>query len=257
MISVILPTYRNPKYLDLCLNSILENQVNKNDIVVVVDGYFEESENVLRKYDDGIRIIDLEENMGMQHAINFGVWNCQSENIFVINDDNVFPTKWDERLSPLAEDNVVWTVNQVEPTGPSMFNFPTYTCGQVVENFNYDLWLTIEQGLSKNLSTPDGSIFPFFMKKHWFMTVGGFDTWYDSPNICDWDFFRKLQMIPQLEFKRTHTLHLYHFGQVATKKNSESKQFKTRERFAAQQYQYKWGEPPFNGENNWKIRKPY
>lgn len=258
MISVILPTYRNPDYLDLCLRSIVENQVNKNDIIVIVDGYFEESEEVLKKYADDINVIDLEENMGMQHAINVGVWNAQSDWIFVINDDNVFPSEWDKRLVRIAEYNTVWTVNQIEPTGPGMFNFPVCDCGQTVEDFEYEIFLDIEKNQSRlDLVTPDASIFPFFMNKKWYMAAGGFDTWYDSPNLCDWDFFAKLQFNPILEFKRTHRLHLYHFGSVATKKNAESESFRRREQFAAQQYEYKWGTPPFNGENNWKHREQY
>jgi len=32
MISVIIPTYKEPEYLDLCLRSAFEGQVNKNEI---------------------------------------------------------------------------------------------------------------------------------------------------------------------------------------------------------------------------------
>ena len=71
MISVILPTYRNPDYLDLCLRSIVTNQVNQNEIIVVIDGYYEESSHILEKYPN-ISVIDLEENQGMQQALNVG-----------------------------------------------------------------------------------------------------------------------------------------------------------------------------------------
>ena len=43
MISLIIPSYRNPQCLDLCLKSVLENQKNKNEIIVAVDGFIEES----------------------------------------------------------------------------------------------------------------------------------------------------------------------------------------------------------------------
>lgn len=254
MISVILPTYRNPDYLDLCLKSILENQESENQIIVIVDGYIEESQHILEKY-SGIDVIDLEENMGMQHAINVGVWNSQSEKIFVINDDNVFPTSWDKRMVRVYEPNTILTINQVEPSGPGMFNFPTHDCGQTIEDFDYEKWLEIEPEISHSKITSDGSIFPFLMNKIWFMAVGGFDTWYNSPNICDWDFFAKLQLLPHLSFGRVHHLHLYHFGSVVTKKGEESERFQRQAAYAAQQYQYKWGTPPYNGENNWKHRK--
>ena len=37
MISVIIPTYKEPEYLDLCLRSAFEGQVNENEIIVVVE----------------------------------------------------------------------------------------------------------------------------------------------------------------------------------------------------------------------------
>jgi glycosyltransferase involved in cell wall biosynthesis len=51
-ISLIIPTYRNPEYLDICLKSAIDNQVNKNEIIVAIDGYIEESQHVLDKYKD-------------------------------------------------------------------------------------------------------------------------------------------------------------------------------------------------------------
>ena len=39
MISLIIPTYRNPDYLDICLKSATEQQDNDNEIIVVIDGF--------------------------------------------------------------------------------------------------------------------------------------------------------------------------------------------------------------------------
>ncbi len=252
MLSVIIPTYRNPKYLDLCLKSLVEGQVNKNQIIVILDGYAEESSHVVSKYKD-VEVLDLESNRGMQTAINVGVWNAESEKILIVNDDNVFPPEWDTRIEEQYHHNTVITINQIEPTGPGMFNFPVVDCGQTVEAFDMQKFINVEKQLSNNTVTKDGNIFPFLINKRWYMTVGGFDIWYNSPNLCDWDFFAKLELIPNIGHARVHNVHLYHFGSVATKKNAESTKFREREAFAAQQYQYKWKFTPFNGENNKKI----
>ena len=37
MISVIIPTYKEPEALDLCLTSAIEGQTQENQIIVVVD----------------------------------------------------------------------------------------------------------------------------------------------------------------------------------------------------------------------------
>ena len=175
----------------------------------------------------------------------------------IINDDNVFGPNWDTKLETQYSPNEILTVNQIEPTGPGMFNFPVMDCGQTVETFDMEKFIDEERRLSTNKKTPDGNIFPFLMNKKWYMAVGGFDTFYDSPNLCDWDFFAKLELIPGLTRARTHFLHLYHFGSVATKKNAESQRFKEREQFAMQQYHYKWRFPPHNGENNLKVPRGF
>lgn len=252
MLSVIIPTYRNPKYLDLCLSSIFEGQKNKNQIIVVVDGFFEESQLVIEKY-TGIDLIVLEENQGMQYALNVGVWQATNEKILIVNDDNVFPFAWDERIESEYDSHTILTINQIEPTGPGMFNFPVVNCGRDVESFNMIAYQQNETELSKRVRTPDGNIFPFLINKRWYMAVGGFDTFYDSPNLCDWDFFAKLQLVENIKYERTHRVHLYHFGSVATKKNAEAHAFINREQFALQQYEYKWGYHPYNGMNNSKI----
>jgi len=252
MLSVIIPSYRNPKYLDLCLQSLVDGQKNINEIIVVIDGYADENAEVIKKY-PSVWFMKFEENQGMQSAINYGVWNATSEKILIINDDNVFPPEWDVRIEEQYHPNTIITINQIEPTGPGMFQFPVVDCGKTVETFDMQKFVDADKYLSHNKLTNDGNIFPFLINKRWFMAVGGFDTFYNSPNLCDWDFFAKLELIPTIGHARTHTVHLYHFGSVSTKKNAESIKFREREAFAAQQFQYKWKFNPYNGLNNSKI----
>ena len=234
MISLVIPTYRNPEYLDICLRSAIDNQVNKNEIIVVIDGYVDESKEVIDKYRDNISVLPLEQNQGMQMALNLGVMNATKENIMIINDDNVLCKGWDTIYADLL-DNEVITINQIEPTGPGIFK--------------YEEFIEYERELSSNEVSEDGGIFPFILKKKSYMMVGGFDTLYKSPFICDWDFFLKLELAG-LSFKRTHSLHFYHFGSTATKNGKEGEAFKATEGPAAETYIYKWGMRPQLFENN-------
>jgi glycosyltransferase involved in cell wall biosynthesis len=59
-ISVIIPTYREPEVLDLCLKSCIEGQTNKNEIIVVVDGFYDLNKEVLEKWKNDILILKLE-----------------------------------------------------------------------------------------------------------------------------------------------------------------------------------------------------
>jgi glycosyltransferase involved in cell wall biosynthesis len=121
MISVIIPTYKSPEALDLCLRSAIEGQVNKNQIIVVVDGFYDLNKDVLDKYKDHIDILNLEENVGLCRGTNLGVYNAQHDKILIVNDDNVFPQFWDTVLEEEWEEGAVIAPNQIEPYA-SMFS---------------------------------------------------------------------------------------------------------------------------------------
>ena len=243
MISIIIPTYRNPNYLDICLKSCIEQQHNKNEIIVAVDGFIDESKEVLEKYKEQINVLDLGKNQGMQSALNYGVMNATNEKIFIVNDDNVFSKDFDLEIEAQLKEKNVLTLNQIEPEGPGIFNFPVKDFGRNPEEFKYDEFIKYEQSIRKNELTIDGGIFPFAMYKKYYMAAGGFDVMYQSPFICDWDFFLKLDLIG-LGFTRTHNAHLYHFGSTATKNGKEGEKFKATEGPAANVFMYKWGIPP-------------
>lgn len=250
MISLVIPTYRNPDCLDVCLKSAIENQSSKNQILVAVDGFFEESRKVLEKYQEHVQILDLEENRGMQTALNIGVMNAVNECVLIINDDNVLCKDWDSVVeSHFSGPGKVVTVNQIEPVGPSIFNFHIVDFGKDPKSFRYADFLTHEPALRSKQVTKDGGIFPFAISKRDYMVVGGFDTLYESPFICDWDFFLKLDL-NGVQFERINDLAFYHFGSYATKNGKEGLRFRATEHPAAQTFMYKWGIPPQIFENN-------
>jgi|TARA_B100000424_G_scaffold25899_1_gene18110 glycosyltransferase involved in cell wall biosynthesis len=249
MISLIIPTYRNPDYLDICLKSAIEQQDNENEILVAVDGFIEESHDILNKYGNKIKVLDLGENKGMQTALNLAVYNASNEKICIINDDNVLCKGWDTIIEKQLKPDMVLTINQIEPTGPGIFDFPVKDFGKDPNSFQYQKFIDYELQLrSKHKITPNGGIFPFAMWKKDYMIVGGFDTIYDSPFICDWDFFLKLDL-NKIILVRTHAGHFYHFGSTATKNGKEGERFKATEGPAAGIFMYKWGIPPSLYEN--------
>jgi len=184
-ISLIIPTYRNPDYLDLCLKSAVENQVNENEIIVAVDCFADESQEILNKYKDKIVVLDLGENQGMQTALNLSVMNASNEIICIINDDNVLCKDWDVVIEQDFDLNKVMTIEQIEPTGPSIFGFHIKDFGKKPIDFKYDEFINYEPIIRQNKFTKDGGIFPFVISKKNYMIVGGFDVLYQSPFICE------------------------------------------------------------------------
>ena len=83
-ISAIIPTYKEPEMLDLCLKSCIEGQSNKNQIIVVVDGFYDLNKEVLEKYSKHIDVLNLEQNVGLSKATNLGVYNAQYDKILIV-----------------------------------------------------------------------------------------------------------------------------------------------------------------------------
>ena len=258
MLSVIIPSYRNPKYLDLCINSALKTQTEKNEIIVVLDGFISISSHIIEKYKNEVAFLEFEENRGMQAAINFGVYNATNNDILVVSEDNIFPKNWDLILNNKIKElqnNFILTPNQIEPTGPSIYNFKFYNFGETADNFNLEKFIENEPNFREDKMTNDGGTFPFCMKKRDFMKIGGFDTSYNSPFVVDWDFFLKAELC-NMNLYRLHSLNFYHFVSKSTKNrdgisnSNEKKEFFKGEEDAMQFFKYKWGFHPQRDKNN-------
>lgn len=229
MISVIIPTYKEPEYLDLCLRSALEGQVKSNEIIVVVDGYYELNKPVLDKYPQ-IKLLDLGSNQGLSVATNWGVYNASYDFVLVVNDDNVFPKNWDVDLEPYLVKGRVISLNQIEPN-PSMFRqFVIKDLGTNPEEFNLEAFWEYEQTLMQE-SDRTGSTLPFAMYKYDYLAVGGWDLMYPSPHVVDWDFFLKCEYF-KLEMLRVYK-HFYHFAGAATRRTPEQNQQSTQKEHQA------------------------
>jgi len=253
MISIIIPTYKEPEVLDLCLQSAIEGQIYNNQIIVIVDGYYDLNKEVLKKYKDKIDILDLEENQGICRATNLGVYNSQYDKILIVNDDNVFPYKWDNALESAYTPHSVLSPNQIEPF-PSMFKqFHIKDLGRDPKTFDLKAFWEYEQSLSTLSIEENGSTPPLFMSKYDYLRVGGWDESYPGAWVVDWEFFMKCEMTG-MKMLRTYNCHFYHFVSLGTKTPERIADSQTKEQACHEYFRYKWGTyAKHNSENNSKL----
>ena len=194
MISVVIPTYKEPEALDLCLKSAIEGQKNKNQIIVVVDGFYDLNKEVLEKWNQHIDILNLEENVGMIRAMNLGHYNASNQLVFHVQDDNVFPKNWDIILEENYKEGYVLTPNQIEPT-PSMFKqFKINDLGRDPKTFDLEAFWEYVNTISNVSIEESGSTFPFLISKYDYLRIGGLDETYPGPWTVDWEFFFKCKL---------------------------------------------------------------
>lgn len=235
-ISVIIPTYKEPEYLDLCIKSAISGQSNKNQIIVIVDGFYDLNKSVLDKYGYDIDVVVLEENQGLSRAINIGVYNAIYSRILIVNDDNVFPKNWDENLQYWKDENTVYAPNQIEPN-PSMFRqFHIKDLGKSIQEFDLQKFCKYETEISSISVCGSGFTLPILMSKEKFIAVGGWDENYPTNGVvADWDFFLKCSKVG-LQVSRLYNCHFYHFAQIATGTQRQLTEMQGHE-YA----RYKWG----------------
>jgi GT2 family glycosyltransferase len=236
LISVIIPTYKSPEALDLCLTSCIQGQEQDNQIIVVVDGFYNLNKEILEKHKDSIEILNLEENVGLCRATNLGVYNASNELILIVNDDNVFPHLWDNIVHNYQSNSCI-SPNQVEPS-PSMFpQFVIKDLGKDPKTFDLEKFRQFGYYIvPKEKVDETGSTLPIFMSKMDYLKVGGWDENYEQGMVADWDFFLKCKL-SGMKMLRTYEKQFYHFASVSV--NGEKR--RQAEMNGHEYAKYKWG----------------
>ncbi len=240
-ISVILPTYKSPDALDLVLTSLIKGQTEENQIIVVVDGFYDLNKKILEKHAKSIDILTLDQNSGTPRATNLGVYNAKYDRILIINDDNVAPNEWDKKLNNIYEPNSVVSPNQVEPYASIFNQFHIKDLGRDPKIFDLDKFWEYENNLTPVKDKDEtGSTMPIFMSKIDYMRVGAWDETYPAGWVVDCDFFLKCRL-SGMKMIRAYNCHFYHFVSLSVKTEEQKSKAQEMENKCHQYFAYKWG----------------
>jgi len=112
IITVVVPIYNVSKYLNACIDSILNQNYRNLEVILVDDGSTDESAKICDEYEkkDARIIVFHKKNGGLSSARNVGIDNATGEFItFIDSDDYVGPTfietlyesirNWDSQIS--------------------------------------------------------------------------------------------------------------------------------------------------------------
>ena len=92
LLSFIIPTYNCGRYIDCCLESILAQELDKDDyeVIVVNDGSTDDTEEKVKKYcvkNENIRLISIP-NSGAGNARNIGIKYAHGQYVYFIDADD-------------------------------------------------------------------------------------------------------------------------------------------------------------------------
>lgn len=113
-VSIIVPIYNTERYLDKCIQSIL-NQTYKNfELILINDGSTDNSIDICNHYkisDDRIVVID-KENTGSSDSRNIGIDKAKGKYIcFVDSDDWIDPNMIYDKVKLIKEKNVDFIIS--------------------------------------------------------------------------------------------------------------------------------------------------
>ena len=90
-VSIIIPSFNSEKTIERCINSVITQNYPNKELIVVNDGSFDRTVEILRKFKGLIHVVTTE-NCGVSSARNFGIKNATGEYIvFLDSDDYLLP----------------------------------------------------------------------------------------------------------------------------------------------------------------------
>ncbi len=103
MLSIIIPNYNKYDLLQNCIVSILRNECNNIEIIVVDNGSSEKI--TLNIEDKRLKIITLNNNEGFSKAVNIGIKQAKGNYIAILNNDTEVDTYWIKNILKAFEQN--------------------------------------------------------------------------------------------------------------------------------------------------------
>src|SRR3989304_6615985 len=98
-VSIIIPVYNTEKYVQDAIESAINQTYDNLEIIVVNDGSTDESLEIIKKYEDKIKIIS-KENGGTASALNTGIKTMTGEWFkWLSADDILYPNSVEELIS--------------------------------------------------------------------------------------------------------------------------------------------------------------
>jgi glycosyltransferase involved in cell wall biosynthesis len=136
LISVIIPVYNIEKYISKCLDSVLNQTLDRDkyEVIIIDDGSTDKSLEICKqktKGFDNAKIIEHKKNKGLGPARNTGIKEAKGEYLYFIDGDDYIDNNTLENLLELAQeykaDIVTSGFKRVDEKGHILFKKNDYT----------------------------------------------------------------------------------------------------------------------------------
>jgi glycosyltransferase involved in cell wall biosynthesis len=223
--SILIPSWNNLRYLQLCIESIQRNSQFHHQIIVHIN---EGSDGTLEwvKSQGSIDFTFSEKNIGICYALNAAASLVSTDYVLYMNDDMYACPNWDRELHEailgIGHPYFFISATAIEPVNTNNPCALILDCGKDIETFREHQLL--EQFTWPRIQDWSGSTWPpnIVHKQVWDL-VGGYSVEFSPGMYSDPDFSMKLWNSGIRLFRGISKSRVYHFGSRSVKRVQKNK----------------------------------
>lgn len=226
--SIMIPSWNNLQFLQLCIDSIKKNSALKHEIIVHVNEGSDGTIEWVRAQED-ISYSFSNENIGVCYALNSCRTLASTEYLLYMNDDMYACPNWDlplfEEINKIGHKYFFLSATAIEVIKQSNCSIEK-NYGTSPQNFNEALLL--KEFAELPMQDWQGATWPpnIVHKDIWDL-VGGYSIEFSPGMYSDPDFSMKLWNIGVRYFKGIEKSRVYHFGSISVKRIKKNKGYYT------------------------------
>lgn len=216
--SILIPTWNNLAYLQLCLKSIRNNSYYRSQIIVIINEGKDGTTEWIEQQDD-IDHIRFPTNVGICYALNLARSIVKSKFIVYLNDDMYVLPNWDlvlfNEIKLLGTKCFLLSATMIEPVFTGNKSVVVRDYGQDLIHFDEEKLLDEYTSIHKD--DWSGSTWPpTVVHRDIWDLVGGYSIEFSPGLGSDPDFSRKLLEVGVRHFKGVGKSLVYHFVSKST-----------------------------------------
>jgi glycosyltransferase involved in cell wall biosynthesis len=219
LFSIMIPSWNNLAYLQLCIHSIRKHSIYPHEIIVHINEGKDGSLAWIKTQAD-ISYSFSKENVGVCYALNSCRNLATTDYLLYINDDMYVCPEWDkplkEEIDLIGHKYFFFSATAIEIKAQSNCSIEK-SFGHTIESFN-------ETSLLENFNALpmcdwQGSTWPpnILHKDIWDL-AGGYSIEFSPGMYSDPDFSMKLWRLGVRTFKGISSSRVYHFGSISVKR---------------------------------------
>lgn len=216
--SILIPSWNNLPYLQLCIKSIRLNSAYSHQIIVHINDGKDGTQEWVQQQKD-IDFTSSNQNIGVCYALNIAATLSHTDYILFMNDDMYVCPDWDtvlmNEIRTIGHKNFFLSSTMIEPYD---YNNPCVihkNYGTTIDNFDEELLLGECNSIKKD-DWSGATWPPNIVHKDIWNAVGGYSIEFHPGLYSDPDFSMKLWQLGIRLFKGLGKSKVYHFARISS-----------------------------------------